>query len=323
MKEHKKVAFIITIVLLAIFLPFTVLSIIFHKKYVDGNPNHDFHYNNKLWFYDESGNLVGTYDCNSESCGYAQETIRDPLYGINYFKAATTEPVAFINNRFAVISDSQNASTDIFVYDVVNGTKTDTFLGYKMYFVGIQDDYLITINNEGKYGVVKLGDVIKPVIEYQYDFIALQNERANGSKKIKSDKFIAQMDGVWKLIDTSNNTVTSSFSSPIVSYDDRNIVVKSTEAETDEYYSGEEEYRLYSYDGAQLLPGGNRLLRITDGYIEVVDENNLYYIISANTYERVSNSFYFDNISTLFIDVKDTTIDVYTDGKVAQTIDIQ
>ena len=61
----RKGTLIMLVVLLVIFLPLTVAGFYFHfagtpEDVTKDNPNHDFHYDNQLWFYDEDNNLIGT-----------------------------------------------------------------------------------------------------------------------------------------------------------------------------------------------------------------------------------------------------------------------
>ena len=345
MQEHKKIAFITTIVLLVIFVPFTVLSIVFRVKYINNNPNHEFHYHDKLWFYDDGGNLIGTYDCNFENCGYAQETILDSTYGIKYLIPETTEPKAFISNRYAIISDTQSMTNEPIIYDVVNKTKAGPFVGYKMYFIGLESDYVITINNQNKYGVLQMtSDQMVPKIPNEYDFIALQGKKEQTNKRVSINYFITSKDGQWQLIDSENNEISARYADPIVEYDDSNIITKSkpktenTEEETtsseetisseDEYSfddlsSYEEAYRLYSYSGTQLVPGNfRRLSFITDNYIGAYTQDNLYYIMDARTHSPVSNSYQVEDIQKVTPTVVENSINLIIENATREVVEI-
>ena len=346
MQENKKAAFIITIVLLAIFFPFMIISIVFHVKYIKGNPNHEFHYRNKLWFYDESGSLVGTYDCNYENCGYAQETLLDSTYGINYYKSQQTTPNAFISNRYAIITDTASNTNEPIIYDVVNQQKAGPFGGYKMYFIGLESDYIIIIDSKGKYGVMQMtSDQMLQKIPSEYDYIALQNKKDKTNKRVSIDKFITEKDGKWQLIDATNNVLSASYIHPIVEFDDNNIITKSTpfvqneenidtnsDSQTNEfeegdysfdYSSSEEVYRLYSYSGSQLLPGDYRLLEfITDNYIGVYTQESQYYIMDARTHSPVTVAYQVDDITKVTPQVTDTDISLIIDGATRETVEI-
>ena len=101
MNKYKKGALIISIILLVITLPLTVMGIIYNKeiKNVD-NPSKLFHYDNKLYFYNEVGDLIGNYECNFKNCSYAKQTIDDEEYNINYYKSDISD-TKLINNRYA------------------------------------------------------------------------------------------------------------------------------------------------------------------------------------------------------------------------------
>lgn len=323
MKEHKKVALIITIVLLVIFLPFSILGFIFHAKYIGNNPNHQFHYNNKLWFYDDSGKLIGTYDCNYENCDYAREMILDSTYGINFLNTTGMKTTPLLDNRYAIIADSQALmANEVILYDIVNGKK-NTFRGYKIYAIGISNNYVIAINNDNKYGVVQLTESgFIPKIPFEYDFIALQNKRDSKNKRVDGSKFIVASDGMWKLMSASGEELSPSFPNPINSFNDDLIITKSMSQSSDEFSISESVYNLYTYDGTQPLPGDYNLLRFIDNYIEVVDTDNKYYIVDRRTFQEVSQKYDAYDIEQIATKVENNQLTIIISGGTYETIDI-
>ena len=80
MKNNKMVLPVI-IILLIIFLPLTVIGS--YKSLSKGtsleNPSKEHKYNNKLFYYDSEGKLLGTYECTSSDCDDAQTEIDDEI----------------------------------------------------------------------------------------------------------------------------------------------------------------------------------------------------------------------------------------------------
>ena len=123
----QKGALFLIIFLLVIFVPLACYGL-FLKLTGPGetsgldNVNHEFYFDNKLWFYQDDGTLLGTYECKTSHCGYAVNTINDDEYGVNSATVAEDEPIKIINNRFAVLTDTSDTSiTEAFIYDIVSG----------------------------------------------------------------------------------------------------------------------------------------------------------------------------------------------------------
>ena len=87
MKDKKTL--ITIIVLLVILLPMGVIGTIKNfsvpnkDEVVDDNPNKNFIYKNKLYFYLD-GKLLSTYNCSN--CDIANVEIDDDVYKTNYYK---------------------------------------------------------------------------------------------------------------------------------------------------------------------------------------------------------------------------------------------
>ena len=313
MEKHKKIAFIISIVLFVLFLPFTVLGIVYHIKNGDSsNPEHIFHYNDKLYFYDNTNSLIGTYDCNYENCGYGEEIIEDETYGINYFKMAGIETKALINNRFAIISDYFTENDGVIIYDIVNQTKSDVYAGYKIYTAGIADNYVIVKTKDNMYGVVQLNDEIKTVIEPTYEFIGLQNARNAEQNKIASDLFIVKKDNTWSLIDAELNKKTADIASPIVAFND-NLIVVQTQSNT---------YSLKSYEGTTKLSNEYKRIKLLGNYIEITDQSNNYSILNKDNFTRVSQLYQVTDESVITTRLTESSIEVVIDDEVKESIAI-
>ena len=122
----RKGTLITIIVLLVIFLLLTVAGFYFHfagtpDDVTNDNPNHEFHYNNQLWFYDEDNNLIGTYECTTSNCDYATSYINDGEYSIDSYVPSEGEDGllmdSVINNQFVFLTDFESADYEAFLYD--------------------------------------------------------------------------------------------------------------------------------------------------------------------------------------------------------------
>ena len=79
--KANKYSLVIIILLLVITLPLTVMGYIYKQNHkVDENKNHEMYYKGKIWFYNNSGELLGTYECKTEVCELAKSTIDDEEY---------------------------------------------------------------------------------------------------------------------------------------------------------------------------------------------------------------------------------------------------
>lgn len=312
MAKHKKISFIISVVMLAIFLPLTIIGIIYHKIYnTEKNPNHEFHYNNKLYFYDSMNNLIGTYDCNYENCGYAEELIEDDEYKINYFKMFGIEKKAIVNDRYAIIADYKDTEDEIIIYDIVNNNKLKTYTGYKIYGVGIANNYVVLINEDNMYGVMKFDERPEQILPFEYEFIGLQNEIDQEQRKIASNNFIVKKDGTWGISDENGSILTSSLLSPIVALNDSSFIMN-----TDDNYS------IYNYDGSIKLNGVFKSLNYLSNYLEIRDLNNKYYILNIDSLESVSQTYEITDESLITSRINGDKLEVVIDGEIKETIDI-
>ena len=309
--KYKKGAFIITIVLFIISLPFTIMGIIFHREQTGAsNTNQEFHYKNKLYFYDTSKNLLGTYECKYTNCGYANETIDDGNYGINYFNL-TMQTDKMIDNRFAILSDYDSSQSEIIIYDIKDKKELARYLEYKIYNVGLDNNYIIVKSISGYYGVIEIkNNEIQTVLPFEYNYIALPNKVKNS--KIASDNFIVFKDNLWSIINKESK-LTSDFVNIIVDYDDSNVIVKNQN----------EKYNLLSYTGISKLIGEYKSIKYLGNALEVRDSMNNYYILNKNTLIRLSNTYQVSDESIISTNVgNDGNINIIIDNETKETVEI-
>ncbi len=312
MNKYKKGALIIAIIALVITLPLTVMGIIYNKEIKDiDNLNKEFYYNNKLYFYSNTGDLIGTYECNFKNCGYATQTINDEEYGINYYKSSK-KSTDLIDNRYAFIADYKEEQGAINLYDIKNNKSMAMYKSVKNYGIGINNDYYIVMGVTGNYGVIKIDkDEITTVIPFTYEYIALQNDVDLENNKLSTDAFIVKKDGKWYLTDTNEAVFTEKMLDPIIAFDTKTFITKN------------ENYNLYNYDGTSKLFGNYKYLNYISKYIEVLDSNNNYYILDINNLTIVSNTYTVNDNSEINANINDENkIEIKIGNEVKQTIEI-
>lgn len=312
MNKYKKGALVISIILLVITLPLTVMGIIYNKgiKNVD-NPSKLFHYNNKLYFYNEIGDLIGNYECNFKNCSYVKQTIDDEDYSINYYKSDISD-TKLISNRYAFIADYKDNVGLINLYDIKDNKSVAMYKSVKNYGIGINNNYYIVAGVTGKYGVIEISNSeVKTILPFTYDFIGLQNDIDLETNKISSDTFIVKKDNTWFLTDVNEAIFTEKMLNPIVAFDTKTFITKN------------DNYNLYNYNGTFRLNGSYKYLNYISKYIEVKDINNNYYILDGNTLSIVSNTFTTNDESVIETTVNgDNKLEIKIDNEIKQTIDI-
>ena len=312
MNKYKKGSLIIAIIALVITLPLTVIGIIYNKEIKDvDNPNKEFYYNNKLYFYSNTGDLIGTYECNFKNCGYATQTNSDEEYGINYYKSSKKN-TDLIDNRYAFIADYKEEQGAINLYDIKNNKSMAMYKSVKNYGIGINNDYYIVMGVTGNYGVIKIDkDKITTVMPFTYEYIALQNDVDLENNKLSTDAFIVKKDGKWYLTDTNEAVFTEKMLDPIIAFDTKTFITKN------------ENYNLYNYDGTPKLFGNYKYLNYISKYIEVLDSNNNYYILDINNLTIVSNTYSVNDKSEINTNINDENkIEIKIGNEVKQTIEI-
>ena len=289
--KDKKPVLITIVVLLLVFTPLTVISAFIKvgKNPLDENPGHDFHYDNKLWFYDENNKLISSYECKTAKCDLAVSTITDQEYGINYYQDGKLTKVNN-NNKFTFIKDG--ALT--YLINVSNGTVLQKYLQIKNYNTKVEDDIYILQNENKLWGSLSIGETLSAVIPFEYDFLAILNNTSDDYLKV--DNFIALKDNKWSLIDKNNTKISDSYNEPIIDYNNKYIVTKQNNR-----------IKIYNYEGLEYLSNLNFSdYALYNDYVGLV-MNNMVYI-----YNDLNNN-YLKNITInstgkLMIEEKDNRI---------------
>ncbi len=309
--KYKKGTFGIILVLLIIIVPLTGLGIYYHIKGGSGldNPNKLFHLNNKLYFYNNKEELIGTYDCLNSNCDYASNSSEDSNYGINSYQS--TAKTSLINNEYAFIIDGKEDSALINLYNVKDNTLLGTYKTVNNYGVGIENDYYIVQSINGTYGVISIIDnQVTPVIPFKYDYIALQKDIDIATNKIISDSFIVKSAENWFLIDKNEAEFTSHFKYPIIAFDANTVIMKNNT------------YNIYKYDGTSKLIETFKYLNYVSHYLEVEDLSNNYYLYDLNTNTIASQKYKIDEVSNFKAELNDNKIELKINNELKESVDI-
>ena len=282
MEKNNKGVLILLIVLLIIcsglsVWGFTAKMLGSNQPKTPENINRQFKFNNKLYFYDML-TLIGTYDCINQSCNYAQGTIDDTKYSLNYYSEATEDYITLISKRYAFIVDEDKS---IKLYDVVNGNEVNKFQAVKNYGVGINNNYYIVEDFNDKWGVMNFDSTAGLVINYKYDFIGLHDKLADNSKLLDSDLFVVKDVNGWKIVNSNDVDKSTYFTNQIYDYNDKYVITKNNI-----YY-----YIYNSNSGSLLSSSLFTYAKFAGKYIAVVDSSNDYYILNPSTLEAISQKY--------------------------------
>jgi hypothetical protein len=321
-KERKKKVFITIIVLLVIFLPLTICSLTLRildeknpRHKIIENPEHEFKFNNKLYFYSSSGTLLGTYDCQNPDafCDYASNFDDDKLYGVDYHQSEDAK-IGLINNRYAFLIDAENkTNSKPFLYDVQNNRIYTTYYSVKNYGIGIENDLFIVGNDNLKYGVLSLQTEPLIKVKFDYDYLGIANLLNEDENKIMSDLFIGYRDKFWFLLDMNGAVLTSAIKKEIVSYNGKHIIVKDDQG-----------YDVVDYeDNIVLLDGPYQKLSFTGKYLNILDQDSNFYVYDITTEKTLTNPQKVKTTDKITSQMNDSgNLEVILNEKVIETVEI-
>lgn len=324
---ENKASLIVIIVLLVVSVPATIYGFInkIGTKKESATPvvntNQNFYQDGVLNFYD-FGTLLGTYNCKNTTgyCGWAYETVDDGDYSLHYYDDTSIDQYTIINSRYAFIVDTNMTdeffrNAGVILYDILDGKEIATYKAVKNYTIGLENNYFIVENKDGKWGVIELGSTgTNAIIPFEYDFIGVKDNVDNTTSRLVADVFVAQKDSSWYIIDTNGSELSTGFSGQIYLYENNVIAVRSN-------MNGS--VSLYTYDGEVLLNGNYyRDVKFYGKYAATLDTRGMFVLMNYETGEQATRNSY--NVSSLefvtFNTKKDGTIDVYVNNGIAETI---
>lgn len=291
--KNKKGTLICIIVLLAIFLPLSILGTVAHFSSVEkkestpapdqapDNPNHEFRFQGRLYFY-ERDTLLGTYVCeHAEYCSYAKETYDDVSYAIASHAVEEDATVPVIDGRYVFLTDAATEDTDeVILYDLQTSKTVTRYQAVKNYGIGTEGHYVFVKNNLGKWGIIQLQKSGHRVaLPFEYDFIGLLDD-VNEEGVLKADSLVVSNHNLWSIIGIDGIAKLKDYKATIVSFTDTMVISK----EDNLYY-------VTDYQGTRILPDGYTSLSFTGNYINVIDTNNQFYVCDSTTRVLISNMY--------------------------------
>ena len=316
--RKNKSVLIIIIILLVIMASFSIISIYFKfsvpsetkeetpKKEQTEEPTIDNanYKDGKLYFYDKDNNLIGDYTCKKAPCSYAVSEIDDKDYAIDSLETETA-PINVILNNYAFINDNNN----VILYKINTKEEIETFKAVKNYDNMMPEEYVIVKDSNNKWGIIKLGENIERIANFDYDFIGIKNILINN--KLDVTNFIIKKENLWGIIDNTGDLMSNYLSGEITSFNDVLISVKNNDI-----------YYLYDYNGKRVVDeNGFNYISFVDKFINIVDKNNNLYI-----YDYINDKKISSNMNLKGKDYKEAfqssynketnTMDVSIDGKV-------
>ena len=316
-RKEQNIAKIIIILLFVVLFPMGIFSVYSkivvpkESKTLD-NPNHEFFYQGKLWFYTETGTLLGTYTCETTKCGYATGSYDDAKYLIDSYEPTDAELTLPLQSMVFLRDQNETENPTYFLYDIEKqmANKSLPFSSVKNYGIGIEDSLYIVENAEHKFGVIQVTNQMNSVIPFQYDFIGLPNNK-NEEGKIISDTFIVQQGETWSLISRSNASLTTPMSGQIVSFQKENLITASDGV-----------YHLVNYKGEDLLQQDFKKLSYIGKYLNCYDEEGFFYIMDIETQNVLGEKILIDEKDKVRTTMNGKRIEIYINENLQNAINV-
>ena len=305
MPKHKKISFIIIVVLLVILIPLTILGFIGRKvnaRLLD-NPNHDLYYKGHIWFYDNDGNFKSKYECINEKCEISKTIINDDEYDINYYKDGKSRDTKIISDKYVFITDGE----EIELFDISIGNVITKYKSIKNYYTNLNDTYIIQ-NANNKWGVLNFVGTLKSILPFEYDFIGLIDEAV---AEVNLDKFIVEKDNKWQIINNQKSHVSGSFDEIITYYNDQYIFLKNDN----------NIFKIIDYqDNEYLKDYVITKYYIVDKYTAIISNNNLY--IFENLNNNYIKSVPITNSDNLILELNNNKLTIKNNDNIIQVVEL-
>lgn len=302
MKDKKTL--ITIIVLLVIFLPIgvfgTIKSFSATKPDVkDDNPNKEFKYNNKLYFY-YNDKLLSTYECST--CTLASSSIDDINYHTNYYKSENNELASVINEYYGLFKENDN----IILYNLVNSKKIDAYKSIKNYNIDATSKFAITEKSNGM-GVIFF-DLSSSPIPNEYEYISLPEHIIDN--KLDTSKFIVKKDNMWSIISANKEVDVAPIIDEIVDFNDNYYITYANDT-----------YHVYDRNNIEYLENLPKTNVYGVGkYIFVLNNNQLF--IYENCLSPVIKIMELPNYNSIYFYQNNNKIDIMIDGNLQETLEL-
>ena len=274
------------------------------------NPNKEFKLNNKLWFYSKNKELLGTYTCKNEYCGYAKSYIDDSSYETNYYKGKTDTEISLINDRYAFINDTTKKNgNDIVLYDVVNQKEVRKLTAIKNYGIGLANQLMIVRDENLKWGIMKMNNNAGMIIDFKYNFIGAKEAYDDETDLLRSDAFIVSDENGWKIISDSDADISKYFINQIYDYIDGYVIT------TNRGY-----YYLNTMSGESINDEANKGMQFVSHYVKILAPTKAVYIMDLNTKQKVTEDYFVNSIDAVETGETLNGVEVYVDGELKVTL---
>lgn len=298
MKKNNIGVLISIILLLIVFLPCAIYGTYMHLKNDahGGNINKEFYYNGKLHFYD-GNNLLSTYTCKTEKCGYSKNDITS-TYEFESFNNSDTE-ITKINNKYAFVLDG---STNYLV-DLNTGKSIVEYLAVKNYSKGITNNQYIVQNSNGLWGMLEISESIKITMPFEYKYLGLINE-TDSEGLIATNKIVAQKNNKWLVLNSANSILVEN-DNEIKNVYNKFIITTNN--------------KIYDYQNTQLLSEYNFNDIIVKDKIIIGLSSEIYYIYNSAT-ASIIGSLYKESNKTYDFIIKNDLLVIKADDMTIKTI---
>ena len=233
--KNNKIVLPLIIILSLVFIPLSVIGV-GNKIYIKArgeNPDHLHKIGNKLYYYDSSNVLIGTYECKNSNCDSAKGVIDDNNFDYNL--DASTDPIGVFAEDYIFVQDGDELILDNVRLDRV----ISTFKTYKNYGSNISGNFIILQDETGKYGLFDLIN-IGYANDRKYDFIGVTKDMQ--SAKPEDLRLAVKDNNSWYIVTYDGSVVSSEIKEPIYSYDKDFIFTSSNGLYNVYDYKNEKKY---------------------------------------------------------------------------------
>lgn len=305
---YDKKTLVVIIVLLVIFVPLAVMGTYQHitkeEQKIAENVNHEFIFNNRVYFYVDD-NLVGTYECSN--CATVEPIVDDENYHTNYYKYGTLDFDEILSPSLAMFKEGDK----IIVYNIVLNMKLNVLYdAIKTYGVKNSNN-LILAQNGSSWQALTLNETgLVTAISGTYDYIGIPSHIIDDV--LDSSKVIVKSGNNWQIIDVNNNESIVLSNQEIVDFNDNYYVVYS------------DAYRIYNAsNNMEVLDNivKKHVAMIGDYILIVTDTNNL--LVYENNNLNTFKTYTLPAFEDIYFTITDNNLNVILDGNLQESIALE
>ncbi len=219
--------------------------------------------NGKLILLDKSNKELGKYECKNEDeklCFVAyyekDEKIDNPKKIDEEGNILNTRS-DIINNQYVFIHDSKDENEEkVILFDINSNNTIEEYNAIKY----INNNYAIIKDYTGSYGVLEFGDEVKTKIQFNYDNLAMLNDK-------DKTNLIANESGRNYLIDLNEKILTKAIAMDIVNYNDKFLVA----------VDDENKYYIYDYKNNLVYDDSFDYIKLFDDYNMFIKDKKMFF----------------------------------------------